>query len=260
MESTVWLGFNEAKIVLVDYVVDAKSSALCLAASRNCVHCIRIIIQKVQGKGFSDALLLSGLRTALRHATSCGPGKGNDLLLTPVPYFLDANSNDDKDALAGAMHRFLRGDDWDDRYLPWPHNEDYLLRTLRKLVSVGAVVDPRAFWAYESDCTVLHNILPFLDLSLLVESTYKDDDMEYDRLHEARPTLFVLINNADDDPSVIETFFAAGACATTTDENLSIPLHLIAHQDSQRYCSNTAQMQTLGSIKAKRPSTQRVCK
>ena len=233
LDLAAWLGKPNALAALLDHDISISPSALFIAASKNHVDCLALILEKQGTRDFSDMSRLEVVRLAMERAALCWHVEAFELLLDYYhtrfsdPVRLNGNGT----ALGKALICALYDYDCDDRCRPpavcCPLDKP-LASIMKSLVKAGADVNTRdhqgrhstAFWA----CLHMPHV-PRDAIRFLLNNGLRVDHVAP---NETSP-LCGIIRDADDDPSLVEDLIKAGASVSGTDEDGYTPLHLVAN-------------------------------
>ncbi|KAJ4990080.1 hypothetical protein SVAN01_04361 [Stagonosporopsis vannaccii] len=230
VDSAAYFGANDALIALADYGLEVPFSALRHAALGNHIDCIRTILNRSTSSKLRDEALVTEVRIALFVAAGIHHRETVDLLLTHVPGFPDPTLKADRDSLTHTILALLSHWNYAAGRRHWERpDETHTLPILEQLVTAGAEVDSRAFWASAQN-PVQSGITHFLlEHGLQVNDTRNWDQKHCRELfHQSRPMLFVIAADRMDSPFLTEEFLARGASAMTRDRKFDTPLHHVA--------------------------------
>lgn len=235
VESAAYHGCNDALIAVADHSVKLSASALYWAALGGHVECVLAILKRLSPDGLRD----EGQRFTIGHALQAAAANHHlrtvEILLSDAPGYPNVTHAVDKDVLTLAMLCLLTDQSmFDGATKVYPSDRSMTMPILQLLISAGAEVDSRAFWAAAGHPMWADIILYLLKHGLEVHDTRYWNHFnccepdEWQLENEWEPMILTVVRNTSEDAVVLTAFLAAGASLLVRDKHGNTPLHLAA--------------------------------
>lgn len=235
VESAAYHGCNHALIAAADHGVKLSTSTLYWAALGGHVECVFTILNRLSSDGLRDTGQQYTISDALQAAATNHHLQIVEILLSDALGYSKVTTAVDKDVLTSAMLCLLTDQSlFDGATKVYPSNRSNTMSILQLLISAGAEVDSRAFWAAAGHPKWTDIILYLLEHGLQVHDTRywnhfnccEPDDWQIE--NEWEPMILTVVRTTREDAVVLTAFLAAGASLLVRDKHGNTPLHLAA--------------------------------